>query len=168
MLREELLPRWSDRNDRWNIWFHILGSSADSLCSWSKIKRHTLVMLFTQYGPSLSRTRSTTNSYSALCTKSMVFLEATMVTNRKSAVRWKLKSQRMPSESITKSATVRASEGVLAAVHVSLDREGTAELQAYLRKSKWSVSLPQSLRVCRRMLSPRWQRTDNQVYKKQL
>lgn len=77
------------------------------------------------------------------------------------------KSQRMPNVSITKSATVRASKGVLAAVHISLDREGIAEFQAYLWKKKWSVSIPQSLRVGRRMLSPRWQRIDNQVYKKQ-
>lgn len=46
------------------------------------------------------------------------------------------KSQRMPNVSITKSATVRASKGVLAAVHISLDREGIAEFQAYLWKNK--------------------------------
>lgn len=40
-----------------------------------------------KYGPSLASSRSTTNSYSALCTKSMIFFDATVVTNKKNAAR---------------------------------------------------------------------------------
>lgn len=48
------------------------------------------------------------------------------------------KSQRMLNVSITKSATVRASKGIMAAVHVSLDREGKVLQNSKLTSGKLS------------------------------
>lgn len=112
-----------------NIWFHIPGSSADSLCSWSKIERDTLATLF--YLVHLVWTKTFQFKEHNKFTQCLMYqvddLLWCLYGNKQEKCSQMndedQKSHSQDARCLSKWVEIRASEGILAAVHIWLDRE---------------------------------------------
>lgn len=116
---------WETKHFR-NIWFHIPGSSADSMQLDQNQKAHTcytvLSGVFSIEQDFAVQEAQQINS--ALCTKSTIFFGASMASNWKSGVRWTTRTRRVIQRMRNVSPNqLRALKGILAAVHIWLDRE---------------------------------------------
>lgn len=112
-----------------SIWFHIPGSSADSLCSWSKIERDTLATLF--YLVRLVWTKTFQFKEHNKFTQCLMYqvddLLWCLYGNKQEKCSQMndedQKSHSQDARCVSKCVEIRASERILAVVHIWLDRE---------------------------------------------